>query len=183
MRNARLGSFLAILPVAIGALWAGATPARAQAPGFLGLGTGQFPSLASSWQANAVQPNTTVLDLYDSMGILYQSYSSAWEPQGRRGLVATGQRPLGLPSTAALVAGVTGAKVRKVKVFFAGAPMQRIATVAAPPGWGFRGRFFAAGATVADSAAATAEVVTKIRGIDRRGRRIATVTEVFTNPF
>lgn len=174
---------LAVLPVVLGASWAGAAPARAQTPEFVGLGSGSFPSIASTWQANAVQPNSTLLDLYDPMGILYQSYSSIWEHQGKRGLVATGQRPLGLPTTAALVAGAAGTRVRTVKVFFAGAPMQRLRTVAPPLSWGFRGRFFAAGANLADASAPTAEVVTQIKGLDRRGRRIARVTEVFTNPF
>lgn len=176
----RFGSTLAL---ALGALAVSSPPAGAQAPEFVGLGGGEFPQLASTWQANAVVPNTTLLDLYDSTGILYQSYSSIWEPQRKVGLVATGQRPLGLPSTAALVAGAAGTKVRTVKVFFLGAPMQRVRTVVPPPEWGFRGRFFAAGTTLDPSAAATTEVVTRLKGLDRRGRRLVTVDSVFTNPF
>ena len=72
--------------------------------------------------------------------------------------------------------------MRTVKIFFVGAPVQKLRTVAAPPEWGF-GRFFAAGANVAESSAATNQVVTRIKALDRRGRRIASVNSVFTNPF
>ena len=183
MWRAARGRFGAAITLAGVALGLSSPAVRAQEPEFTSLGGGTFPSLDSTWRANAVQPNTTLLDLYDNLGILYQSYSSQFEAPGKRGLSAVGQRPLGLPSAAALVAGVAGTKVRTVKIVFLGAPVQRLRTVAAPPGWGFRGRFFAAGANLAESAAATNQVVTRVRGFDRRGRRVASVNSVFTNPF
>jgi hypothetical protein len=176
MRLWKLG--IAFLAVAL-------TPstALAQTPEFFPLGQGSFPSLNSTWQANAVQPNTVLLDLYDDMGILYQSYSTVFEPQAKRAITATGQRPLGLPTTAALVGGATGTRVKLVKIFFAGAPMQKVATIKPPAHWGFGGRLFAAGATVGETSANTTQVVTQIKGLDGKGRRLTVITNVFTNPF
>jgi hypothetical protein len=159
------------------------TAAAAQTPDFFALGQGSFPSLNSTWQANAVQTNTVLLDLYDDMGILYQSYSTVFEPPSKRSVSATGQRPLGLPTTAALVGGAAGKRVKTVKIFFAGAPTQKVRTVKPPAAWDFAGRFFAAGATVAGSSANTTQVVTRIKGLDGRGRLLFTLSNVFTNPF
>src|SRR6185295_17909818 len=153
--------------------------ASAQTPEFFPLGQGSFPSLSSTWQANAVQPNTVLLDLYDDMGILYQSYSTVFEAPSKRTVSATGQRPLGLPSTSALVGGAAGNRVKSVKIFFAGAAMQKVQTVKPPPTWGFAGRFFAAGATVADTSANTTQVVTRIKALDGKGRLLSTFTNVF----
>jgi hypothetical protein len=160
-----------------------ASPARAQGPEFVTLGQGSFPALAATWQANAVRPNMALLDLYDSQGILFQSYSTVFEAPGKRTVAATGQRPLGIPTTAALVAGAAGARVKTVKIFFAGAPTQKLRTVRAPAEWGFAGRFFAAGANVAESSASTVEVVAQIKAFDGRGRLLSKLTSVFTNPF
>ena len=95
---------------------------------------------------------------------------------------ALGYRPLGLPTTAALVAGVAGTKVKTVKVFFAGLPTVKIAPTPVPE-WGFPGRFFAAGAVVPDVYATATQVVTRVKALDRKGRRVATVDNIFTNPF
>lgn len=160
-----------------------APSANAQTPEFFPLGQGSFPSLASTWQANAVQPNTVLLDLYDDEGILYQTYSTIFEPPSKRTVSATGQRPLGLPTVEALVGGAAGRRVKTVKIFFAGAPTQRVRTVRPPAHWGFNGRFFAAGATVDPSFANTVQVVTRIKALDGRGRLLTTLTNVFTNPF
>jgi hypothetical protein len=157
--------------------------ANAQTPDFFPLGQGAFPSLNSTWQANAVQPDTVLLDLYDDMGVLYQSYSTVFEAPSKRTVSATGQRPLGLPSTAALVGGAAGSRVKTVKIFFTGAPTQKLPTIKPPPAWGFAGRFFAAGVTVAETQANTTQVVTRIKALDGRGRLLATITNVFTNPF
>jgi hypothetical protein len=183
MRIARRpGLGLALL---VGLVFGGlpAPAATAQTPEFVALGQGSFPSLASTWQANAVTPNTVLLDLYDSEAILYQSYSTNFEPPSKRTVSATGQRPLGLPTAAALVAGAAGKRVKTVKIFFAGAPTQRLNTVRPPPEWGFAGRFFAAGANVAESSANTTQVVTRIKALDGRGRPLSKLTNVFTNPF
>src|SRR5688572_14803281 len=114
-----------------------APAATAQTPEFFPLGQGSFPSLASTWQANAVQPNTVLLDLYDDEAILYQTYSTIFEPPSKRTVSATGQRPLGLPTVEALVGGAAGKRVKTVKIFFAGAPMQKLATIKPPAHWGF----------------------------------------------
>ena len=143
MWRAARGRFGAAITLAGVALALSSPAVRAQEPEFTSLGGGTFPSLDSTWRANAVQPDTTLLDLYDNRGT----------------------------------------KVRTVKIVFLGATRQRLRTVAARPGWGFRGRFFAAGANLVESAAATNQVVTTVRGFDRRGRRVATVNSVFTNPF
>jgi hypothetical protein len=73
--------------------------------------------------------------------------------------------------------------VKTVKIFFAGAPTQKVRTVKPPAAWDFAGRFFAAGATVAGSSANTTQVVTRIKGLDGRGRLLFTLSNVFTNPF
>ncbi len=52
-----------------------------------------------------------------------------------------------------------------------------------PAHWGFAGRFFAAGATVAESSANTTQVVTRIKALDGKGRLLTTLSNVFTNPF
>lgn len=160
-----------------------AAAAKAQTPEFIPLGQGSFPSLASTWQANAVAPSTVLLDLYDNEGILYQTYSTVFEPPSKRTVSATGQRPLGLPTVEALVGGAAGKRVKTVKIFFAGAPTQRVRTVRPPAQWGFTGRFFAAGATVAETSANATQVVTRIKALDGRGRLLSQLTNVFTNPF
>jgi hypothetical protein len=165
-----------------------APTAKAQAPEFVTIGQGSFPSLASTWQANAVapiagMPSGVLLDLYDSTGILYQTYSASFGAPPKRAVSATGQRPLGLPTVAALVAGAAGRKVKSVKIFFAGAPTQKLPTLKPPPEWGFAGRFFAAGANVAESSASATQVVTLIKGLDGRGHLLTKLTNVFTNPF
>jgi hypothetical protein len=169
--------------VAAAAAGLATAPAAAQTPDFVALGQGSFPSLASTWQANAVAPNTVLLDLYDHEAILYQSYSTMFEAPSKRTVSATGQRPLGLPTVAALVGGAAGKRVKTVKIYFAGAPAQKVRTVSPLPGWGFAGRFFAAGANVAETSANTTQVVTKIKALDGRGRLLSKLTDVFTNPF
>jgi hypothetical protein len=160
-----------------------APSANAQTPDFVTLGQGSFPSLASTWQANAVAPNTVLLDLYDDQAVLYQTYSTVFEAPSKRTVSATGQRPLGLPTVAALLAGAAGKRVKTVKIFFAGAPRQKVRTVRPPGKWGFAGRFFAAGANLAEGSANTTQVVTRIKALDGRGRLLSTLTDVFTNPF
>jgi hypothetical protein len=161
-----------------------AAPAHAQGPEFVPLNAGAFPSLAATWQGSAVRPNTVFLDLYDGTGILFQTYSPQFaSPPPKRGLTALGYRPLGLPTTAALVAGVAGTRVKRVKVVYVDGQVQRPPLVPAPAEWGFRARFFAAGTTVADTAANTAQVVSRVRALDRKGRVLTTQTNVFTNPF
>jgi hypothetical protein len=124
-----------------------------------------------------------LLDLYDDEAILYQTYSTIFEPPSKRTVSATGQRPLGLPTVEALVGGAAGKRVKTVKIFFAGAPTQKVRTIKPPAHWGFAGRFFAAGATVDPSSANTVQVVTRIKALDGRGRLLSTLTNVFTNPF
>ncbi len=73
--------------------------------------------------------------------------------------------------------------MKKVKIFFDGAPTQSLRTVAAPHEWAFGGRFFAAGTNVAQTSAGMTEVVTKIKALDGKGRLLSTLDHVFTNPF
>jgi hypothetical protein len=182
----RLGLIVLATAVSCGLTAPGA---GAQTPEFIPLGQGSFPSLASTWQANALAPSalgpsSVLLDLYDSKAILYQTYMVSFPTAPpKRTVTATGQRPLGLPTAAALVSGTAGKKVKTVKIFFAGAPTQKLATVKPPPAWGFGGRFFAAGTNVADTSAATTRVVTLIKALDGRGRLLSKFTNVFTNPF
>ncbi len=161
-----------------------AATATAQGPEFVVLNQGAFPTLTSTWQGLAVTPNNVFLDLYDSKGILYKTYSTVFDqPPPKRTVTAFGHRPLGLPTVAALVAGAAGKRVKTVKIFFDGAPMQKLRTVKAPPEWGFAGRFFAAGANVAESSANTTQVVTLIKAVDGKGRLLSKLGNVFTNPF
>jgi hypothetical protein len=184
MRNAgRSGLRLALAVAAVSSALP-ASSAGAQTPEFVVLGQGAFPSLASTWQGLAVTPNNVFLDLYDSKGTLYQTYMALFDqPPPKRRMNAFGYRPLGLPTVAALVAGAAGTRVKTVKIFFAGAPTQKLATVRPPPEWGFAGRFFAAGTNVAESSASTTQVVTQIKALDGRGRLLSKLTNVFTDPF
>ena len=158
--------------------------ARAQGPEFVVLGQGSFPTLNSTWQGLAVRPNNVFLDLYDSKGTLYQTYMALFDqPPPRRFVNAFGYRPPGLPTVCALVAGAAGKRVKTVKIFFDGAPTQKLRTVKAPPEWGFGGRFFAAGANVAQSSASKTQVVTLIKALDGKGGLLSKLNNVFTNPF
>jgi hypothetical protein len=183
MRNrgrARVALGLLVGTAALGVI---APSAGAQTPDFVALGQGSFPSLASTWQANAVAPDTVLLDLYDNEDVLYQTYSTVFEAPSKRTVSATGQRPLGLPTVEALVSGAAGRRVKMVKIFFAGAATQKVRTVRPPAEWGFSGRFFGAGTTVAETFAGTTQVVTRIKALDGRGRLLSQLTNVFTNPF
>jgi hypothetical protein len=161
-----------------------AAPARGQGPEFVPLNQGAFPQLAATWQGSAVRPNTIFLDLYDGMGILFQTYAPQFaSPPPKRGVSALGYRPLGLPTTAALVGGTAGTRVKRVKVVFVDGQVLKPPLVPAPPEWGFRARFFAVGTTVADTAANTVQVVSRVRALDRKGKVLTTQTNVFTNPL
>jgi hypothetical protein len=161
-----------------------APAARAQGPEFVPLAAGAFPHQALTWQASAVRPNTIFLDLYNSEGALFQTYSPQFvSPPPPKQVTALGYRPVGLPSQSALVGGVGGTRVKHVKVFFAGAAMQKMRTVKAPVEWGFAGRFFAAGAIVGPEQAGTTQVVTQIKALDGKGKRLSIQRSIFTNPF
>ena len=161
-----------------------ATPATAPAQDFVALGQGAFPQLGLTWQANAARPNGVLFDFLNSEGTLTDSYESAFQTAPpKRGLSAIGQRPFGLPSTAAVVYGVAGTRVRKLKLRFVGGIRRTLKPARVPAGWGFAGRFFATGETIAEQFAATTQAVTRIRALDRKGTPVATVTDVFTNPF
>jgi hypothetical protein len=172
-----------VIAAAIAALILGA-PARAQDPEFVPLASGVFPHQAVTWQASAIRPDTIFLDLYNHEGILFQTYAPQFvQPPPPKHVSALGYRPGGLPTASALVGGVAGTRVKQVKVFFAGAPMQRLRTVNAPAGWAYAGRFFAAGAIVGPESASATQVVTQIKALDGKGKRLSVQTNVFTNPF
>ena len=173
---------MAVLVAAIAGAIA-APAARAQGPEFVELGQGSFPSLNSTWQALAIRSNTIFFDLYDDEGSLYYTYAPEFDqPPPKRLVTAISYRPFGLPTVATFVGGVAGKRVKTVKVFFDGAPTQKLRTVKAPPEWGFAARFFGTGANVAQSSANTAEVVTLIKALDGRGRLLSKLTNVLTNP-
>ena len=162
-----------------------APAARAQAPEFMVLGQGSFPSLNSTWQALAVQepPRTIFFDLYDDEGSLYFTYAPDFpEPPPKKLVTAISYRPFGLPTVATFVGGVAGTRVKTVKIFFDGAPMQKLRTVKAPPEWNFPVRYFGTGANVAESSANTAQVAKTIKALDGRGRLLSKLTNVLTNP-
>ena len=165
-----------------------APTARAQGPEFVPLGQGSFPSLNSTWQALAINdpynpPRTIFFDLYDDEGSLYYTYAPDFPELPPKKLVtAISYRPFGLPTVATFVGGVAGTRVKTVKIFFDGAPMQKLRTTKAPPEWGFRVRFFGTGTNVAQSSANTAQVAKTIKALDGRGRLLSKVTDVLTNP-
>src|SRR6187402_2386192 len=93
--------------------------ASAQGPEFVPLGQGSFPSLNSTWQALAIRSNTIFFDLYDDEGTLYYTYAPQFDqPPPKRLVTAISYRPFGLPTVATFVGGVTGKRVKTVKVFF-----------------------------------------------------------------
>jgi hypothetical protein len=174
---------LALLAIAVAAGLT-APVARAQGPEFVALAHGAFPQLGYTWQGLALRPNAVTLDLYNAEGALFQSYTPEFtQPPPKRSLTALGYRPVGLPTTAALVAGTAGTRVKTVKVFFSGAPTVKLRPVPAPTEWAFHARFFAAGAIVPDTFANTTQVVTRIKALDRKGKLLTTLQNVFTNPF
>src|SRR5688500_8657237 len=109
-----------------------APAASAQTPEVFPLGQGSLPSLASTWQANALQPNTVLSGLSEAEAILDQTYATILERGSERAVGGGGERPLGLPTVEALVGGAAGKRVKTVKIFFAGAPMQKLATIKPP---------------------------------------------------
>ncbi len=171
------------IAVALAAL-ATAPSASAQAPEFVPLGSGAFPHQGLTWQASAVRPNTIFLDLYNSEGALFQTYAPQFAtPPPPKQVMALGYRPVGLPTASALVGGVAGGRVKQVKVLFSGAPLQKLTTLKAPAEWGFGGRFFAAGAIVGPKYATAVQVVSQIKALDGKGKRLSIQRNVFTNPF
>jgi hypothetical protein len=170
---------------AAAAFGAGApSPAAAQGPEFVPLASGSFPQQALTWQALAVRPNTIFLDLYNDEQILFQTYAPVFSsPPPPKRVSALGYRPGGVPTQSALVGGVAGRKVKRVKILFAGAPTQSLRTVKAPGEWGFGARFFAAGTVVAPESAGLTQVVTRIKALDGKGKRLSVTGDVFTNPF
>jgi hypothetical protein len=120
--------------------------ASAQGPEFVPLGQGSFPSLDSTWQALAIRSDTIFFDLYDDEGSLYYTYAPKFDkPPPKRLVAAISYRPFGLPTVATFVGGVAGKRVKTVKVFFDGAPTQKLRTTKAPREWGFAARFFGTG--------------------------------------
>ena len=162
-----------------------APAARAQGPEFVELGAGSFPSLNSTWQALAVNnpPRTIFFDLYDDEGSLYYTYAPQFDrPPPKKRVSPISYRPFGLPTVATFVGGIAGTRVKTVKIFFDGAPMQKLRTTKAPPEWGFPVRFFGTGTNVAESSANKAQVATMIKALDGRGRLLSKLTDVLTNP-
>ena len=161
-----------------------APAARAQGPEFVELGQGSFPSLQSTWQALAVNnpPRTIFFDLYDEDSLYYTYAPQFDQPPPKKLVSPISYRPFGLPTVATLVGGVAGTRVKTVKIFFDGAPMQKLRTVKAPPEWGFPVRYFGTGTNVAESSANTAQVATMIKALDGRGRLLSKLTNVLTNP-
>jgi hypothetical protein len=184
MRIARQGKVgLGVLIATLGCAL-GADPARAQSPDTVALGQGSFSQLGFTWQANAARPNGILFDFFNSEGTLSDSYETSFaQAPPKRGLSAVGQRPFGLPTTAAVVYGVAGTRVKKVKLLFVGGLRRTLQPAPVPANWGFSGRFFAAGVTIGDAFAGTTQAVTRIRALDRKGRVVSTLTNVFTNPF
>jgi hypothetical protein len=183
MRSAGGSRVGLVLATALCASAIAAPAARAQGPEFVPLAQGSFPSLNSTWQALAIRSNTIFFDLYDDEGTLYYTYAPQFDqPPPKRLVTAISYRPFGLPTVATLVGGVAGKRVKTVKVFFDGAPMQKLRTVKAPPEWAFAARFFGTGANVAESSANKAQVVTLIKALDGKGRLLSKLTNVFTNP-
>ena len=173
------------LLAALGACALAAPAARAQGPEFVELGAGSFPSLNSTWQALAINnpPRTIFFDLYDDEGSLYYTYAPQFDQPPPKKLVSPiSYRPFGLPTVATFVGGIAGTRLKTVKIFFDGAPMQKLRTVKAPREWNFPVRFFGTGANVAQSSANTAQVARMIKALDGKGRLLSKLTDVLTNP-
>ncbi len=101
MRSARRSRVGLSLLTAVCWVAATAPAANAQGPEFVRLGQGSFPSLNSTWEGLAVRPDNVFLDLYDSKGVLYQTYMALFDqPPRKRFVSAFGYRPPGLPTVA-----------------------------------------------------------------------------------
>lgn len=164
-----------LVAAGLGALGAGAAKTQKH---FVGRGTVSAPRL--TWTANAVpfmfsQGGTSILvDVYRPDGTRLATYAGTHvRVPSRRSIRATELRP-NRPNRNAIVVGVTGVSVRKVKAVFAGGASRTVRTVAAPRDWPRANyRLFALSSTLPARYASRRQSATRIDGYNSRGTRIS----------
>lgn len=181
MRSLPAKPIQALLAAVVGCLLL--APAAAADTQTLRLGQGSLSGPKGSWQASAVPPGSILIDYLDAGGAKLGTYGKSFGTLAPRGLDASGFRPRSLPTRHALVAGATGSQIRKVKLHLRGGIVRVLRTVAAPREWSLRNRLFAYGWTVAGRHAKAMVQVTKIEGLNARGKTIATLRKVVTDAY
>jgi len=89
--------------------------------------------------------------------------------------------PRARPSRNAIVTGVAGMRVRRVRVVFRSGPSRMVRTVAPPRDWPrVNYRFFTVGTTVAAGHRTARKLTTRIDGFDSRARRVARQRRITT---
>lgn len=146
------------------------------------LGKGALSAPTARWEASAVPRGSILIDLFDRTGDLVQTYGKSTGPMRGRQIEATGFRP-DSPTRHALVAGATGAQVRKVRIHVKGGDRITVRTTPSPADWDVANRLFARGFTVPARHRAAMRVITKIEGLNARGRVIATQRTVPTDSY
>jgi len=120
--------------------------------------------------------SSLLIDVFDRSGTRVITYGvNHRRVASRRTIRATEFRPPRVrPSRNAIVAGVTGVNVRRVRVVFRSGPTRTVRTKAAPRDWPRANyRFFAVGTTVAARHRTARKLTTRIDGLNSRGERIA----------
>jgi hypothetical protein len=134
------------------------------------------------WEASAVPfmlergGSSILIDVFDRSGTRVTTYGAnhVRVPSGRSIRATEFRPPRTRPSRNAIVAGVVGASVRRVRVEFRSGPSRTFRTVAAPRDWPRANyRLFAVGTTVASRHRTARRLATRIDGFNSRGRRIA----------
>ena len=158
-----------------------AVPAAAQTQKHpINSGSVSAPSLR--WEASAVpfmfgQGGSSILiDVFDAGGTRVITYGAnhARVASGTSIRATEFRPPRTRPSRNAIVAGVAGARVRRVRVVFRSGPSRTVRTVAPPRDWPrVNYRFFAVGTTVAGRHRTARKLTTRIDGFNSSGRRIA----------
>ncbi|MGC1166092.1 MAG: hypothetical protein WA862_08285 [Solirubrobacterales bacterium] len=175
-----------------GSIWAvallvllavGATAVSAADSQRVPLGHGALSAPKGSWEAIAVPRGSILIDVFEADGAVSQTYGKSYGDVPPRGLRAYGFRPGGLPTRHGLLAGATGERIRKVKIYLKGGATRSVRTIASPADWEVANRLYALGFTIPASYKANLRVVTKIEGLDSAGRLISTLRAVPTGSY
>jgi len=147
------------------------------------LGQGALSAPNGSWEAIAVPRGSILIDVFEADGSDSQTYGKAFGDVPPRGLRGYGFRPGGLPTRHGLLAGASGERIRKVKIYLKGGAIRSVRTVASPADWKVANRLYAIGFTIPARYKTDLRVVTKVEGFDSGGRLISTLRSIPTGSY
>lgn len=147
------------------------------------LGQGVLSTPKGSWEAIGVPRGSILIDVFEADGSASQTYGKAFGDVPPRGLRGYGFRPGGLPTRHGLLAGATGDRIRKVKIYLKGGSTRSVRTVASPADWEIANRLYATGFTIPARYKTDLRVVTKVEGFDSAGRLISTLRSIPTGSY